>query len=116
MKFLSCASLGSQTRDVSGLPLQGKFLGKRGGGPAAACLEGQACTGGVALQLGQVSVTELNVTSDKRVMIYWENCPIKNTLEDPVYCLIPFKHSTVTNTPYNYKLKKGGKVILPHTV
>lgn len=68
------------------------------------------------LHQAKVSATEPRVTDDKRVMTYWENCPIKNTLEDPVYRLMPFKYSTVTNTPYNYKLKKGGEVILPHTV
>lgn len=68
------------------------------------------------LHQAKVSATEPHVTDDKRVMIYWENCPIKNTLEDPVYCLTPFKYSTVTNTPYNYKLKKGWEVICPHTV
>lgn len=68
------------------------------------------------LHQAKVSATEPHVTDDKRVMIYWENCPIKNTLEDPVYCLTPFKYSTVTNTPYNYKLKKGWEVISPHAV
>lgn len=41
-----------------------------------------------------VSATETRVTDDRRVMIYSENSPIKNTLEDPAYCLVPFKHST----------------------
>lgn len=68
------------------------------------------------LHQAKVSATEPRVTDDKRVMTYWENRPIKNKLEDPVYRLMPFKYSTVTNTPYSYKLKKGGEVILPHTV
>lgn len=58
------------------------------------------------LHQAKVSATEPRVTDEERARIYWENCPIKNTLEDPVYCLIPFKYSTVTNTPYSYKLKK----------
>lgn len=41
-----------------------------------------------------VSATETRVSDDRSVMIYSENSPIKNTLEDPAYCLVPFKHST----------------------
>lgn len=61
----------------------------------------------------KVSASEPHVTNDKRVMIYWENYPIKNTLEDPVSCVVLFKHFTVTNTLYNYKLKNREEVILP---
>lgn len=50
-----------------------------------------------SLNQAKVSATELHVTDDKRVMIYWEKCPVKSTLVDPIYCLIPFKYS------YTYK-------------
>lgn len=45
----------------------------------------------------KVSATDPRVTDDKRVMIYWEKCPVKSMLVDPIYCLIPFKYS------YSYK-------------
>lgn len=71
---------------------------------------------GAGVQQAKDSATEPCVTNDERVTIYWENCPIKNTLKDPVSCLIPFKYSTIINPPYNYKLKKGVVVILPRAV
>lgn len=49
------------------------------------------------LHQAKVSATDLHVTDDKRVMIYWEKCPVKSMLVDPIYCLIPFKYS------YSYK-------------
>lgn len=49
------------------------------------------------LHQAKVSATDPHVTDDKRVMIYWENCPVKSMLVDPIYCLIAFEYS------YSYK-------------
>lgn len=45
------------------------------------------------LHQAKLSATDPHVTDDKRVMIYWENCPVKSMLLGPIYCLIPFKYS-----------------------
>lgn len=68
------------------------------------------------LNQAKVSATEPHVTDDKRVMIYWEKCPVKSVLVILFIVSYPSNTLTLTKTPHNYKLEKGAEVILPHTV
>lgn len=60
------------------------------------------------LHQAKVSATDPHATDDKRVMIYWENCPVKSTLVDLIYCLIPFKYSYKDATQLQVRKRSGG--------